>query len=85
MQTINNILSTFCLKMGANLNSVIIKIIDYDDTYTYNVLLELNDELYSIKHYEPIIMKQDVNYGAGPFHQYEVFNKQTMAFTPLRV
>jgi hypothetical protein len=69
MQTINDILSTFCLKMGANLNSVIIKRIDYDDdTYTYNVLLKLNDELYSIKHYEPIIMKQDVNYGAVPFH-----------------
>ena len=83
IKTMNNILSTFCLRMETNLESVIIKTIDYDNKSTYNVLLELNNDLYSIRHYEPIIIIQGVNYGMGPYHQYEIFDKKNKVFTPL--
>jgi hypothetical protein len=69
IKTINNILLRFCLKMESNLDNVIIKTIEFDDKCSYNVLLELNNELYSIIHYEPIIMNQGHNYGAGQYQE----------------
>lgn len=84
VQIINNILSTFCLKMKTNTNSVIIKSIHViDNNSSYSVLLELNDELYSIRHYEPLIIEQGVNYGMGPDHLYDIFDKKTKMFTRL--
>ena len=78
IKTINDILSTFCVRMETNLDSIAIKPIEFDDKSAYNVILELNNELYSIRHYEPIDMKQGVNYGYGPCHQYDIFDKKTM-------
>jgi hypothetical protein len=83
IQMINDILSEFCLKMKLNLDSILIKSIKFDDESTYNVFLELNNELYSIRHYEPINMCQGVNYGAGPYHQYDIFDKKNKIFTRL--
>jgi len=82
IQTINNILLTFCLKMESNLDNVIIKTIEFDDKSSYTVLLELNNELYSIRHDEPINMKQGVNYGMGHYHTYDIFDKKNKVFIP---
>ncbi len=84
VKTINNIISTFCLNMKTDINSIIIKTIEIDDNCSYNVRLEFNDELYSIRHYEPFVMIEGVNYGMGPYHQYDIFDKKNKMFTPLR-
>ena len=83
IQTINTILSEFCLKMKIDLDSVIIKTVEFDEKSTYNVFLELNNELYSIRHYEPFDMVQGVNYGAGYCHQYDIFDEKNKIFKPL--
>ncbi len=81
---INNLISTFCLRMKANIDNVIIKTFKFDkDCYT--LLLEFNDEIYSIRHFEPIIIVPGVNYGAGPYHQYDIFNKNDNIFQPINL
>lgn len=84
IKTINNILLRFCLKMESNLDNVIIKTIEFDDKCSYNVLLELNNELYSIRHYEPIIIEQNFNYGNGHYHQYDIFDKKNKHFKSMQ-
>ena len=49
------------------------------------MLLELDNELYSIRHYEPSVMVQGVNYGDGYYHQYDVFDKTNNIFTNIDV
>jgi hypothetical protein len=83
VKTINDIILTFCLKMKTDVNSVIIKTIEIEHNSSYIMRLELNDELYSIEHYEPINMIQGVNYGNGPYHLYHIFDKKHKIFTRL--
>jgi len=85
VKTINNIISTFCVNMKIDIHSIIIKIIEIDDNCLYNARLEFNDELYSIRHYEPNIMIEDVNYGMGYYHDYDIFDKQNKVFTRLKI
>jgi len=84
LNIINNIISTFCVNMKTDINSITIKNIEIEENYIICVL-EFNDELYSIRHYEPIVMMKGVNYGMGPYHQYDIFDKKNKIFISLRV
>ena len=68
--------------MKTDINSVIIKTIEIDDNCSYNICLEFNNNLYSIRHYQPSIEIKDVNYGMGPYHQYDIFDKTNKTFKP---
>lgn len=85
VKTINDIILTFCLEMKIDISSIIIKTIEIEDNSLYTMCLELNDELYSIKHYEPLTIIKDVNYGYGPYHLYHIFDKQNKIFTRLNI
>ena len=76
LNTINKLIVTFCERMKVDRNNIIIKSIEFDDTCTYTVRLEVNNELYSIRHFEELIMLPKVKYDmVGPYHQYDIFDK----------
>lgn len=67
---INNLISSFCLTMKSNINNIIVKFFKFDND-TYTLIVELNNSLYSIRHFEPIVTLPGVNYGAGPYHHIQ--------------
>ncbi len=67
-----------CLQKNLNVNSedIIIKNIEFDDTYLYTIELNIKDKLYSIKHFKPLNPVYGVNYGHGDYVTVHVFNTE---------
>lgn len=70
---------------GLNVNEkdVIVKTIKFKRDDYYNIHLEINGELYSIKHFEPLNMIQGVNYGAGPWYDCFKIDKETETYNKI--
>ena len=67
----------------ADKEGVVIKTIEIDDgVYTIEVII--NEKQYSIRHFEPLKMEQDVNYGMGYFYDCCLFDKEKGHYVPLR-
>lgn len=69
------------IQNGLNVDEkdVLVKSIKYeDDRYYYSIHLEINGDLYSIKHFEPLDMIQD-----GPWYDCYKFNKETETFNKI--
>ena len=76
LRIINNLVNYVKDNLGVDEKSVIIKTIEIVDDCIYTIELEINNNLYAIRHFEPLVMVQDVNYGHGFYYDCDIFNKE---------
>ena len=76
LRIINNLVNYVKDNLGVDEKSVIIKTIKIVDDCEYRLELEINNNLYAIIHFEPLVVVEGVNYGASPYYDCEIFNKE---------
>ena len=64
------------IKDKLDVDEVIIKNIEINNDCEYILELKIKDDLYSIKHFEPLKIIQGVYYGMGHYYDCYLFNKQ---------
>jgi hypothetical protein len=84
VRILNELFENFSLFIEKDKNEFKIKIIEIANDCEYKIILEIEDVLYSIHHFEPRVMIQDVNYGMGPYYEYYIEDKDTLQFTKLK-
>ena len=76
LRIINEAINVIKNKLQVDEESIIINNIKFTDDCEYTIELKIYDNLYSIRHFEPLIMVQGVNYGHGYYYDCYVFNKE---------
>jgi hypothetical protein len=76
LKIIKELINFIIVKLDVDEENVIIKNIEIKDDCEYTIKLKIKDNLYSIRHFEPFLMVQNVNYGMGPVYDCSIFNKE---------
>ena len=76
LSIINKLINFIINKLNINEKEIIIKTIKFDNDDVYTIEFKIYDDLYSIRHFEPLEMIQDVNYGIGYYYDCCIFDKE---------
>lgn len=67
------------LNLKVCIEDIIINTIVIKDDCRYKMLFKIHNDLYSITHFEPLVVERDVQYGHGPY--YVIKKIETIDFT----
>lgn len=85
LRIINKLISIFSFSMNVEIGNIIVKNIEIEDNDSYyEITLKLGDELYNIRHFEPIESLKNVYYVDGPYNEYYIFDKLTNKFKKIQ-
>ena len=76
LRIINKAINVIKDKLQVDEESIIINNIKFTDDCEYTIELKIYDNLYSIRHFEPLIMVDDVYYGHVYYYDCYLFNKE---------
>ena len=63
-------------KLQVDEENIIIKTIEIEKDCFYTIEVQINDNMYSIRHYEPLQMIQGVNNGTGYWYELSIFSEE---------
>ena len=76
LKIITNLFNFIKVKLDVDEETIIIKTIEIENECSYTIELKIKDELYSIRHFEPLKIIQGVDYGMGHWYDICLFNKE---------
>ena len=63
-------------KLNVNEEDIIVNNITVENNCKYKISVNIKNEVYDIRHFEPLQIIQDVKYGMGPYYECCKFVKE---------
>jgi len=73
---INRLVNFIQVKLHVDEEDVVVKSVEVVNDSGYTIELKVKNELYSIRHFEPLNPIRDVNYGMGYDYDCYLFDKE---------
>lgn len=83
-KVITNLINFVKDNLNVDEDNIIIKNIEIDDNCEYTMKIEIKDNLYAIKHYEPLHTIKGINYGMGPWYDCYWYNEEQGHYIKLK-
>ncbi len=85
LKIITELINFIKLKLNINEDDIIIKTIEIEDDWSYTIELKIKDDLYAIRHCEPLEIIINRDYGMGYYYDVSLFNKEKKYYENIKL